>query len=330
MKYSIIIPTHNRIHALKEALENIYSIEYESFEVIVVIDGSTDGTDKMLSEFPCSVITHKKSLKVCVSRNDGAKIAKGEVLIFLDDDMLVPKNIFEVMDNIFYKNNEYDALFGPFSPNQRFKNFASEFKNHYMHYAFYMLPERVYLLVGGSTAIRKSVFDKYGGFDENYFYPYGEDHDLGVRIGFEHKIYRCREYMPEHIKHYTWKKVLKCDFDRAVAFIRLILRKRFITKEKLYLSEAAARGYHSISILLTALICIFAVIGIIKPVSAGIASLIYISLLLVNIKFLSFLFKQKGLLYLIKSCLFIFIDLISIGLGFTFGFLSFLFGYRKY
>ena len=103
MKLSVIIPTHNRADILKTCLEKIVAQQGVDFEVIVVDDGSTDHTEEIVKQFidPKGAIGEsrlwgidiryikQKSTHQAVARNRGAKEAKGEIIVFIGDDIFV-------------------------------------------------------------------------------------------------------------------------------------------------------------------------------------------------------------------------------------------------
>jgi mycofactocin system glycosyltransferase len=85
---SIIIPTRDRGESLIECLESLCVQDYPSsqIEIIVIDDGSMDGTQRLLSGFSCKILTNPESRGQSYCRNLGARQAKGEILAFLDDD----------------------------------------------------------------------------------------------------------------------------------------------------------------------------------------------------------------------------------------------------
>ena len=86
---SIIIPTFQRRDKLKIALMSVMSQTYRDYEVLIMDDGSTDGTDEMVYSFKDSRIFYnwqKNTGGPAKPRNDAIKIAKGEWVAFLDDD----------------------------------------------------------------------------------------------------------------------------------------------------------------------------------------------------------------------------------------------------
>ncbi len=98
MKFSIIIPTFNRVEVLRRNLNLLATQTFDDFEVIVVDDGSTDETPRLLREFegkvkyPFKTLSQKNSGQG-VARNQAIEKAEGEILLFLGDDMLPLPNL---------------------------------------------------------------------------------------------------------------------------------------------------------------------------------------------------------------------------------------------
>jgi mycofactocin system glycosyltransferase len=90
---SVIIPVKDRRNELKECLESLFALDYpeDKMEVIVVDDGSSDGTSDLARTYPCVVITNSQSQGQSFCRNQGAKMAQGEILAFLDSDCVPEK-----------------------------------------------------------------------------------------------------------------------------------------------------------------------------------------------------------------------------------------------
>jgi len=99
---SVVIPTFNRAQELKAALESVWVQTYPEFEVIVVDDGSTDGTDELLQHFISRLDGHGKTIRYffqanqgqSIARNTGIAEARGEWIAFLDsDDIWLPEKL---------------------------------------------------------------------------------------------------------------------------------------------------------------------------------------------------------------------------------------------
>ena len=93
---SLVIPTYNKKEFLELTLESLVNQTYshENFEVIVVDDGSTDGTSAFLSEsthFPFQLVyIGQENAGRAAARNAGILRARGETIVFIDDDQIVP------------------------------------------------------------------------------------------------------------------------------------------------------------------------------------------------------------------------------------------------
>ncbi|QKR00851.1 glycosyltransferase family 2 protein [Metallosphaera tengchongensis] len=105
MKVTVAIPTYNRKEKLKKLLLSLEESNFRDFEVIIVDDASSDGTDKMIrEEFPdVRYIRHEKPTLVAKSRNDAIEASKGEYIFFIDDDNVVEgttiEKLVEFLDN---------------------------------------------------------------------------------------------------------------------------------------------------------------------------------------------------------------------------------------
>src|SRR5438045_2289438 len=97
--FSIVIPTYQRRELVCEAVRALCRIKYEgTFEIIIVVDGSTDGTAGALArmEYPVRLrLIEDENGGLAQARNRGASEAQGEILLFLDDDMMCESSILE-------------------------------------------------------------------------------------------------------------------------------------------------------------------------------------------------------------------------------------------
>lgn len=96
-KLSIIIPTFNRVETLKICINHIKksSIDPKTYEIIVVNDGSTDGTKKFLETQKNIIALNQENQGQAVARNKAIKKAKGEIILFIGDDIFIDKNLLK-------------------------------------------------------------------------------------------------------------------------------------------------------------------------------------------------------------------------------------------
>ena len=92
---SVIIPTYNRKDNLIEAIESVFAQTYPNYEVIVVDDGSSDGTKEKLQEIRKKLVyIHQNNSGVSTARNKGILSSKGDYIALLDsDDLFMPHHI---------------------------------------------------------------------------------------------------------------------------------------------------------------------------------------------------------------------------------------------
>ncbi len=112
---SVVITTRNRCDYLKEALDSVYAVQGGSFEleVIVIDDGSTDGTPALLSSYPVRRI-RTEGVGMAAARNLGLAAFRGDFVTLLDDDdVWLPQNISAQLA-VFERHPEYAAVIGQF------------------------------------------------------------------------------------------------------------------------------------------------------------------------------------------------------------------------
>jgi GT2 family glycosyltransferase/peptidoglycan/xylan/chitin deacetylase (PgdA/CDA1 family) len=193
LRFSVVIPTYQRREAVLNALQALSVQEgMLDFEVVVVVDGSTDGTAAALREldfpFPLSVIAQSNRGRATAC-NKGAAIARGELLLFLDDDMEADRNLL-VQHHRAHLDGA-DVVIGhiPLHPESPPGFLPAAVGAWAEQRAEALLERNGKLEVGdfltGQMSIRRAVFVGIGGFDTAFTREGafgGEDLDLGRRL----------------------------------------------------------------------------------------------------------------------------------------------------
>lgn len=114
MRVSVVIPTYNREVETCEAIESVLAQDYPDVEIVVVDDGSTDGTGKaILEKFTGRIrFVYQNNQEKSAARNRGIKEATGELLCMLDSDDLMLPGAVSAMVSCFDKNKDADAVYG--------------------------------------------------------------------------------------------------------------------------------------------------------------------------------------------------------------------------
>lgn len=114
MKLSIIIPTYNRVKLINYTLDSILAADDVEKEVLVIDDGSTDGTEELIkSNYPSVRYYTQKNQGAPKARNLGLDQANGEYVVFIDSDDLVEEGFFKSRLEFFETGNAKDAVYGP-------------------------------------------------------------------------------------------------------------------------------------------------------------------------------------------------------------------------
>jgi len=208
MTLSIIIVSWNVLKDLCNCLDSIKNNPPScSYEVILIDNASTDNTVEIIKKKFTDIITIKNNVNrgFAATNNQGIKISKGELILFLNPDTIThPKSIDSLVD--FLKENPEVGACAPLILNEdgsiqysirNFPTFRAAlyrftilkylriFKKHYRkwrykHFCYDQL-QKVNQLMGAAMLIRKTVLDQCGYFDENFFMYY-EEVDLCKRI----------------------------------------------------------------------------------------------------------------------------------------------------
>ncbi|MFX0204005.1 MAG: glycosyltransferase, partial [Candidatus Hodarchaeota archaeon] len=180
---SVIIPAHNAGQHLDQCLRTISKASYTLYEVIVVDDGSKDDSAEIARRNGAKVLKLSSQLGPAAARNYGSKEAKGDILLFVDADVLIRKETIGRTVSDFNQHPEIAALFGSYDDSPTAKNFISQYKNLQHHFVHQHSNRDAVTFWAGCGAIRRKVFHDLGGFDQNrYPKPSIEDIELGYRM----------------------------------------------------------------------------------------------------------------------------------------------------
>lgn len=212
---SVIIPTHQRREPLRRALHSLsrQSLPADSYEVAVAVDGSTDGTEEMLAELDTPY-----ALRVaCGPRrgraaacNAGLELARGEIVVILDDDMQVVPEFLERHRDHHPPGSRLCVLGAvPISVEDSSplaaRYVARKFNSHLAALAapgHSFMPRDFY---SGNASLRAETLRAVGGFDDSFTVYGNEDVDLSLRLQAQGLELR---YDPQALAHQEYGKDL--------------------------------------------------------------------------------------------------------------------------
>jgi peptidoglycan/xylan/chitin deacetylase (PgdA/CDA1 family)/GT2 family glycosyltransferase len=187
-----VVPTFQRRQIVRSAVEALMRLGGPTYEVIVVVDGSTDGTAETLRSLRLPVpfrVLEQANAGASRARNQGAASARGEVLLFLDDDMMAAPDLLSRHEDAYADGA--DAVLGhiPLAPDAP-RSFLSRGLGTWAEQRRErLMAEGAELhhsdLLTGQLSVRREVFQALGGFDEGFTRGGsfgGEDTDFGRRL----------------------------------------------------------------------------------------------------------------------------------------------------
>jgi len=227
-KFSIIIPTYNRLSALKECLDSLTSqlkgqIEWE---IIVINDGGKNdhsGYMQIPQQYPQVKYFYLPHRGPAAARNYGIKIAAGEIILFLDDDSLPDENWVSAIRKAWNEFPDFDGIGGYVLFNKK-GVFLSQFNS--LLFNWYLKEsascENLIFLSTCNAGFRKKILEKIAGFDENFKSAAGEDRDLNIKIHqAKGKLKLDEKILIYHEENLSLKSFIKRNLDYGKAAYKI-------------------------------------------------------------------------------------------------------------
>lgn len=202
MKFSIIVPTYNREKYIAKCIDSVLNQTYNNFELIIVDDGSTDNTAKIVRSYKDPRIMYVKNQNhgISYSRNFGIDKASGEYIIFLDSDDYLHESAF---DNILVDFNDSDILI--FDYTEIFEKNNTKKENKFPSFKNYNLKEHPELINIINLGPCNKVYKRSLFKDESNRFPLGikyEDFPLLIKLFKEAKnISSCGKQLTNVVVH---------------------------------------------------------------------------------------------------------------------------------
>ncbi|NIV42878.1 MAG: glycosyltransferase [Candidatus Dadabacteria bacterium] len=197
--FTVIIPTFNRKVFIKTAVDSVLKQTYEDFELIIVDDGSTDGTENLIEKYEDSRLKYyyQENIGVSSARNKGIEESSGKYIAFLDsDDQWLNSKLERVVE---YISNFPDIkIFHTEETWYRRGKHLNQKKKHKKPDGYVYYDALPLCCIGMSTSVvKRDLFDEIGKFDESL--PACEDYDLWLRATYKYEVKLIPETLT--IKH---------------------------------------------------------------------------------------------------------------------------------
>lgn len=230
---SVVVPVHNGGPHFRRCLASLQAASPPPFEIIVVADGDTDGSGVYAERLGLRVLRFATAGGPARARNLGAAKARGEILFFVDADVTIRRDTIGRVAEAFRQEPDVAAVMGSYDDHPGDPNFLSQYRNLLHHWVHQEGREEASTFWGACGAIRRTVFEAIGGFDETYRKPAIEDIEIGYRLrGAGHRIRLVKSLQVTHWKRWTLSSIILTDvFRRALPWTELILSHRAVLND---------------------------------------------------------------------------------------------------
>jgi len=224
-RLSIIVPFHKGLAFLEKALDGVSPLRTGD-ELIIAADGAVDDCHALAAAYGARVIEIQGPKGPAAARNAAAAIATGDVLVFVDADVVTSPDVLARTAATFDARPDVAAVFGSYDDDPEAPGYCSQYKNLAHAYVHRASGGQAETFWAGFGAVRRHAFDQVGGFDERFERPSIEDIDLGYRLtrqGF--RIELDPSLTVCHLKRWTLWSMVKSDVvDRGIPWTQLIHR----------------------------------------------------------------------------------------------------------
>lgn len=256
--YSLIMPIHNARAHLAAVLPPLSSLSSE-WEVVLVDDGSTDGSGQLAQEYlpQARYMRLERAHGPAYARNLGAGVARGEVLVFQDSDVVARAEVLQGLVLELEGAPDFGAAFGAYDDAPASPRLVSRFRNLLHHFVHRSCAGPIPSFWSGFGAIRRVGFEAVGGFDAKLFaQPSVEDIELGGRLWRAgYRAFLSPRWQVNHLKDWTFTGFARTDIhQRARPWTRLILEGKAVS-DNLNLKKSLLGPVFLLVVFLVASVC---------------------------------------------------------------------------
>ena len=301
--FSLIIPVYNGLTHLPRCLAAVHRSHFRDWELIVVDDGSTDGSGRVAEAMGARVVPIRGRNGPAFARNLGASQATGQYLFFTDADCELHEDTLGNAAAILQAHPHLDALIGSYDDSPAHPGFVSQYKNLLHHFTHQTSREEAQTFWTGCGAIRRDKFLALGGFDATrYPCPAIEDIELGYRLkAAGGSIRLAKQVQVKHWKQWTLLTLLRSDIvDRAIPWTDLLREQKGLPYD---LNLQRRDRISAVAAMLLILQISYSFLRLSRPTLPHPLPLYPLPfiLLILNHSFYRFLWHKRGLLFLVRA-----------------------------
>jgi len=295
---SIVIPTYNSSRFIPNLLESILKQAVDGLEVIIVDDCSKDDTVELAKKYHVRVIQMEKNGGPARARNRGVSEAKGDIIFFLDSDVIVLDGTVMQVKEYFEKNPSANCVIGVCATQPLNRGFVPTYMAMFEYIHLVSAKDgKVSVFAPRCGAIKKELFQRVGGYDESYKGADVEDFELARRINRIDSIFLDPKMLVRHQFVNNFEEAVRNYFKRAVMWIHLFLKDRQLDNAG---PTSPSNGIAAICSFLS----FFSLFMVpVVPAAINVFLALIIVFLLANLKWWNFMRKEAGLLFSLRALL---------------------------
>lgn len=251
---SVIIPAYNVEKYIKTCLDSLINQTYSNFEIIVINDGSTDRTEEVLKNYQSNFnlrIYSQKNGGISAARNQGLKLANGELICFIDSDDSVKSDYLEKLAAPFFEDSDVDITVCGYQ-----EKFEKNVINHvlknqkisgYQATKDFLIKQQDFNILIWNKLYRKKIFDDHG-----IRYPVGQIHEDNLTT---YKVFFHAQkiaYISDELYIYqrTHSGITKNRYSEEKTFKRLQAKEQMAIEAGQYLKNSNLKLAADIALLL--------------------------------------------------------------------------------
>jgi len=202
-------------------------------EILIAADGAHEDCLALATAARAQVVVVPGPSGPAVARNRAAALASGDVLVFVDADVVVAPDALPGMCRLLEEDPGLDGVFGAYDLLPPERNFMSQYKNLSHAYVHEVGDPSASTFWAGLGAIRAAAFRSVGGFDERFRRPSIEDIELGYRlVAAGYSLRLDARFRGRHLKRWTlWSSVVTDIRARGIPWTQLIHRSRSLSND---------------------------------------------------------------------------------------------------
>jgi GT2 family glycosyltransferase len=286
VRISLVVPAHRSGPELEASLRSMAALQPPPGEKILACDGPVEAAAAAGFE----IVAAGAAGGAAATRNAGARRATGDVVLFLDSDVIVPPDLVGRIGNAFAADPRLTAVFGSYDDAPADASLVSRYRNLLHHFVHQESPGEASTFWAGCGAVSRRALMEVGGFDETYADSSIEDIELGRRLGAAGAVIRLDAGLQvKHLKKWTVGGFLWTDlFRRALPWTRLMLAEGGLHRG-LNLGLRHRLGFAATAFLLLSLAA-----GALSPRALLALPVFGAAFLLSNLRLFAFLWRRGG------------------------------------